>query len=148
MPAGVPLTGPGYQLTELRSIDSISLPLAAGQKVQINSVICWDTSQAGVVVKATGTSTTLQPIGRAQSAVDNSAGTGTVMVPVRLGREHWINWLDNDTGSNAITLANIGTNQYLLDDHTVTTSASADSHSGVVWGLRDNGTTVGVEFPF
>lgn len=148
MPAGVPLTGPGYQLTETGTIESISLPLAAGQKVQINSVICWDTSNAGVVVKATGTSTTLQPIGKAQAAVDNSAGTGTVMVPVRLGREHAISWLDNDTGSNAVTLANLGTSQYLLDDHTATTNSSGTSHSGVVWGLRDNGTTVGVEFPF
>ena len=148
MPAGVPLTGPGYQLTEAGTIESISLLLQAGKKCQINSVLCWDTANAGVVAPATGTSTTLIPIGKAQAAVDNSAGTGSVPVPVRLNREHSITWLDNDTGSNAVTAANVGTNQYLLDDHTVTTNSSGDSHSGTVWLLRDNGTSVGVEFPF
>jgi hypothetical protein len=151
MPAGSPLTGPGYQLTETGAIESISFPLAPGQSVQINSIICFDSSRSdGNVVKASGTSSTLKPIGKAQAAVNNSSGTSssTVYVPVRLSREVNITWCDNDTGSNAVVAADVGTEGYLLDDHTVTTVSSGTSVSGIIWLLRDNGTTVGVEFPF
>lgn len=142
------LTGPGYQLNEDGTIESISLPLGAGQSVQINSILCFDSAQPGAVYKASATATTLTPIGKAQAAVNNSSGTGTLMVPLRLNREVNIAWCDNDTGSNAVTAANLGVNEYLLDDHTVSTNTTTASHCGRVWLLRDNGTSVGVEFPF
>lgn len=51
---------------------------------------------------------------------------------VNLDREVVARWYDNDTGT-AVVAANVGSDCYILDDHTVTGSSTGNSVAGRVW---------------
>jgi hypothetical protein len=140
------LTSPRYALNVSGKIDSLSFPVAAGTKVFQGGVACFDSASPGAVYPASA-STTLSPIGLFAATVDNTAGSAAVPVQVQLNREIQLVWLDNDVSPHTVTTSSIGVNEYLADDHTVTTNSSGNSHSGRVWVVRANGQ-VGVEFPF
>lgn len=143
------LTSKRFTLKSPGTIESIALPLAAGFKAWTNGVACKDTANPGAVYPSRSGSTTLVPIGLFQQDVDNSAGSASVPVATRLNREVKLTWLENDTGSDAITVAShLLSNQYLLDDHTVTAASAGNSHSGTIWVVDAQTGQVGVEFPF
>ncbi len=143
------LTARRVTLKSPGTIESTSLPLAAGYKAWTNGVACKDTANPGAVYPARSGSATLVPVGLFQADLDNSAGATAVPVPVRLNREVKLTWLENDTGSNAITVAgHLLSNQYLLDDHTVTAASAGNSHSGTVWIVDGQTGQVAVEYPF
>lgn len=128
------------------TIKKLSFPLPAGFSCQIGSAMGIDSANPGAVYPMAA-STTLTPIGSALQAV---TGSSTAQVGIELDRERNISYWDNATGGNACTVANsLGVNQYFQDDHTITTSASGNSHSGRVWIVNAAGTgQVGIEMPF
>lgn len=126
------LTQPRMRLET--TLKSISLPLAAGATAWANGIACADTG-ANVVKPGAAGNANLRKIGEFEESVNNSAGTGTVMVLVNLDHELVGRWYDNATGANAATLSNLFAPVYIQDDHTVTTSASGNSEAGRVWGV-------------
>lgn len=138
------LTQPAMLLEE--TLNTVTLPLAASQKVWKNGMACIDTSTN--TVKKGAASTTLIPIGTFGDNVDNSVGTGSVFCNVRLQHEVTVTWFANDTGSNAFTSANaLGNTAYVLDDQTVTKASSGNSIAGRVW-MFDSLKGVAVEFVY
>ena len=113
----------------------IPLPLATSQKVYRNGMACVDSSTKTVKKGASG-NTNLKRIGTFANSYDNSAGTATVQVMVRLEKEIRAQWFDNDTGAGAITMAsNFFSLVYVLDDHTVTATAGSNGNAGRVWDV-------------
>lgn len=113
----------------------ISLPLATGQKVWRNGMACVDTSTATVKKGASGNANLLR-LGTFLNSYDNSGGTASANVMVRLEREVRGQWFDNATGSGAITMAsNFFGTVYIADDHTVTATSSGNSPAGRVWDV-------------
>lgn len=110
--------------------------LTSGQKAYKGAKIAINTSTGNAVVGATGT--TLFPIGIAAETVD--ATSGAKQLNVELDREIVVKWFKNDTGT-AVVAANVGSLCYILDDQTVTGSASGNSVAGRVWAVD---TTLGV----
>jgi hypothetical protein len=93
---------------------------------------------------AGGTAATgLIAVGRAEHAVDNSAGAnGDQTIKVRAG----IFRFDNSTSSDLIAITEIGTTCYIVDDHTVakTSNSSARSAAGIVKNVDAQGVWVAV----
>ncbi|GHT93939.1 hypothetical protein FACS1894116_07050 [Betaproteobacteria bacterium] len=107
----------------------------------------WIHAGALVAINATGyavpgvTGTGLQGVGIAQASADNRTGEdGDITIKVRRGCFA----LDNSDGGGAITLANVGKACYIVDDQTVTLTASGKSPAGIVRDVNVNG--VWVEF--
>ncbi|HEY1956040.1 MAG TPA: hypothetical protein VGH28_10510 [Polyangiaceae bacterium] len=114
-------------------IKSIRLPMGANFKAWKGGMACIDTAAAGVVVQGK-TSTTLTRIGQFAETVDNTGGAASAqLVNVDLDREICCMGFVND---GTITSANLLTNVYVADDHTVTATATGASHSGYVWKLE------------
>lgn len=120
--------------SKAKTLGTVSLPLGAGLKAFQGGIACADTSAAVVKPGASGNANLLK-IGEFAESVDNSAGTGTAQVNVRLDHELDGRWYDNATGGNAVTASNLFADCYILDDHTVTTSSSGNSKAGRVWGV-------------
>lgn len=117
------------------TIKSTMFPLGAGLKAY-SGARCYADTAANCVKPGVAGNANLQPIGIFAATVDNTAGTGTQLVQVDLDKEILVQWLDNATGSNAVTLAsNLFDDVYCLDDHTVTTSSSGNSKAGRVWDV-------------
>lgn len=136
------LTGP--RAARYTTIKSAQFPLGAGLKAYQGGRAYADSS-ANCVKPGVSGNANLNPIGIFPQTVDNSAGTGTLLCQVDLDKEILIQWLDNATGSNAVTLAsNLFQDVYCLDDHTVTTSSSGNSKAGRVWAV-DSVKGVGVQ---
>lgn len=109
-----------------------AFPLAA-VKVFQGGIACIDTSSGNITKGAA--STTLLKIGEFAESVDNSGGSaGALSVLVSLDREIVARWYDNDTGT-AVTASDVGQDCYILDDHTVTFSATGNSKAGRVWAV-------------
>jgi hypothetical protein len=110
-----------------------AFPLAASTKVYQGGIACLDTSTGDVTKGAA--STTLKKIGEFDETVDNSSGSaGALYAMVNLDREVVARWYDNDTGT-AVVAANVGSDCYILDDHTVTGASSGNSVAGRVWAV-------------
>lgn len=116
---------------ESKTIKAKMFPLAGSSKCFRGGMACADTSN-GTVVSGKA-STTLIPVGLFEADVDNSGSTATQLVQVRLDREINAVWFDNATGANKVLAANLFSNVYVLDDHTVTLASSGNSLAGRVW---------------
>lgn len=89
------------------------------------------------------TATGLVAVGRAEHAVDNSAGAnGDLTVKVLAG----IFRFDNSASADLIAITEIGTNCYVVDDHTVakTSASSTRSVAGIVKNVDAQGVWVAV----
>lgn len=106
-------------------------PMAAATKIYGGTLVCMNA--AGYATKG-ATSTTLKAIGAAEMTVDNSAGSaGDAVVPYR--RDGWFRY-DNSGSTDAITLADVGTDCYIVDDSTVAKTSGSNTRS-VAGKVRD-----------
>lgn len=119
------------------TIKSKMFPLKAGVKAYQGARAYADTANAWITIGVTGNAN-LQPLGIFDFTVDNTAGTGTTLAQVSLDKEILVQWLDNATGTGAVTLAaDLFDDCYVLDDHTVsmTNTGSNSSKAGRVWDV-------------
>jgi hypothetical protein len=140
------LTASRVSTTPTGAVAGMSMPLPAGQKAFAGGIACLDSANPGGVYRATGVAT-LTPIGWFTEDVDNTAGSASVPIGVAFARELHLSYWDSVTGAGAVTSSDLGTNAYILDDHTITKTAGTNSHSGRIWIVRGDGQ-VGVEFGF
>lgn len=122
------------RMSEEFQFSSIALPLAASQSVFQGGIACADTT-TGTVKKGAAANANLLKIGEFAETYDNSAGTASVQVLVRLDHEVTAYFYDNATGANAVTATDLFTDVYILDDHTVTKASSGNSKAGRVWAV-------------
>lgn len=113
--------------TVRRTGDRLSRPMEAGAKCWAGGVICLNA--AGNAVPG-ATSTTLKVDGVCRKTVDNTLGiAGALTVESVPG----VYRFDNSANADLITAGMVGTNCYLVDDHTV--AATSGSNTRVVAGL-------------
>lgn len=123
----------------------LSFPVAASTTLYGGSIIA--TNSAGNAV-ATSASSAIKCWGRAEFFVDNSAGAAAAKtVTVRPG----VFLLDNGTGGDALTKADVGNYVFASDDHTANKTDAGGTRAllGVMYGIDANGQIyVGVGVPF
>lgn len=105
--------------------------LTSGTKAYKGGQAALDLAGSGKVVPGT-TGTGLLKIGVFAETVD--ATSASLPVQVDLINEFTVEWFANDT-TTAVTSANIGGMAYMLDDQTVTGSATGNSIAGRVWAV-------------
>lgn len=111
-----------------------SFVLTSGVVAEQGHIACLDTS-TGLITKGQA-STTLIPIGVfVTSPFPSVTGDGTATVEVQLFSELSLYWFDNDSAPNNVQTANIGSEVYLKDDVTVTTSSAGNSKAGRVFAI-------------
>ncbi|HQS08726.1 MAG: hypothetical protein B7Y12_02145 [Rhizobiales bacterium 24-66-13] len=113
-------------------------PAKAGAKIFAGAMVALDAS--GWAVPAT-TATTLKVLGRAERAVDNTAGAnGDLTVPV--GAD--IYRFNNSASADAIALTDVGATCYAVDDNTVakTNGTNTRSAAGTVFDVDSLGVWV------
>lgn len=119
----------------------LRLPMAANLKAWKGGIACFDSGAAGYVTNGK-VAATLTRIGVFAESVDNTGGAaGALLVNVELDREVTGQFFAND---GTVTAAAIGTDVYMADDHTVSTTATGASKAGRVW-MVDSQLGVAVE---
>jgi hypothetical protein len=124
--------------TQMKDGELVAVPVAADAVIYAGAL---------VVANATGyaapgsAATTLTYLGRAEEAVDNTGGAdGAVTVQVRRGKAFkWAN-----SGSDAVTQAELGKTCYIEDDETVakTDGTGTLSAAGTVVAVDSDGVWV------
>jgi hypothetical protein len=112
--------------------------LASGNKAWKNALIGIDLGTGKVVPASTRSD--LFIIGKAAETID--ASSADKLLNVRLAREIWVEWLNNDGGS--IVATDLGALCYLKDDQSVTSVSTGASVAGRVWAV-DSSRGVAVE---
>lgn len=119
----------------------LRLPMAAAVKAYKGGIACFDTASPGYVTPGK-LATTLTRIGVFAETQDNTAGAaGALNVNVEFDREVQGQWFAND---GSVTAAAVGTDVYLADDHTVSTTSVGASKAGRCWKV-DSQLGVAVE---
>lgn len=124
--------------TPRRDGELITLPMAASKLIYTGSLVARDSSGNAT---PGATATTLIGAGRAEHQADNSAGlAGAVTVDVRKG----VFRFNNSAAADAVTRAEIGTNCYIVDDHTVakTDGTGTRSVAGAIFDVDSDGVWV------
>lgn len=127
--------------TPARANSDFSFPVAAATKIFAGSIVAINTATT-YAIKGT-VATTLKAVGMAIEQADNSAGAnGDVRVKVRRGLFQFA----NSAAGDLITLADVGSDCYIVDDQTVakTNGAATRSVAGKVRDVDAGG--VWVEF--
>lgn len=114
---------------------NIPLVLAGSTAVYAGGIAVLAPASNVCTKPVSGTSTFIR-VGEFLESVDNSATTATSFVMVSLDREITLRWYDNATGGAAVTSSQLYTTTvYMLDDHTVTSTAGSNSAAGRVWAI-------------
>lgn len=124
--------------TPIRPAEDFEFPVAAATKIFAGAIVCINSS--GLATKG-ATSTTLKTVGVAQALADNSAGAASaIRVKTRRGCFKFA----NSTTTDAITLAEVGADCYVVDDQTVakTNGSSSRSVAGKVRDVESDGVWV------
>lgn len=124
--------------TPIRESKDFGHPVAASTKIFGGALVCINAS--GFATKG-ATSTTLKCVGVAQELADNSAGgNGAVLVKTRRGCFKF----GNSSSTDAITLADVNSDCYIVDDQTVakTNGSSSRSVAGKVRDVESDGVWV------
>ncbi|WP_316154726.1 hypothetical protein [Cupriavidus sp. BIC8F] len=126
--------------TKSRAGTDFEFPVAAATKIFAGAIVAIDAT--GNASKG-ATATTLKTVGVAQAIADNSAGlAGDIRVRVRRG----IWKVANSAAADQISLADVGSDCYLVDDQTVAKTNGTNTRS-VAGKVRDvDATGVWVEF--
>ena len=113
--------------TVLRDGVLFHFPVAAATTIFAGGLVVLNAGEAEPGSVATG----LIAVGRAEEQADNSAGAaGDIKVPVRRGLFRF----ENSAAADEITLAEVGTTCYIVDDQTVakTNGGATRSAAGIV----------------
>lgn len=110
----------------------LSFPVKGSTKIYKGSLVVLDAGYAAPGSTALG----LVAIGRAKSTVDNSSGSdGDLTIEVEPGTFRWAN-------GSSIAQADVGSMAYVVDDQTVSTTASGKSPAGLIVSVDANGVYV------
>lgn len=116
--------------TPQRSAEDFGFPVAASTKIQAGAIACINAS--GYLTKG-ATETTLKCVGVSQGVADNSAGAnGAITAKVKRGCFQFA----NSASTDLITLADVGSDCYIVDDQTVAKTNGSSSRS-VAGKIRD-----------
>lgn len=121
-----------------RDSKQFSFPVAAATKIFAGGLVCIN---AGGYATKGAVATTLKTVGIAEEQVDNSGGAnGDKQVPVRRGLFRF----KNSSAGDAIALADVGADCYVVDDETVakTNGTSTRSVAGKIRDVDANGVWV------
>lgn len=122
--------------TRQRAGHSRSFPLAAATKLWAGTIACINASS---LLVAAATSTTLKTVGVTNATLDNSAGAASAIN----GEVHTGVWgpFANSAAGDQITLADVGSDCYLVDNQTLakTSGGSTRSVAGKVWDVTAEG---------
>lgn len=124
--------------TPYRKSEDFDFPVAASTKIFAGSLVCINTS--GLLTKG-AVSTTLKCVGVSRQLADNSAGgAGAIRCRVRRGCYKFA----NSSSTDLITLAEVGSDCYIVDDQTVakTNGSSTRSIAGKVRDVEADGVWV------
>lgn len=125
--------------TPERQGDILGFPVGAAKTVYQGSLVVLDAGYAEPGNTATG----LVAVGRAESTVDNAAGSaGDLSVPVRRG----VFKFANSASADLIAQADVGADCYIVDDQTVakTHGTNTRSRAGVIVAVDSDGVWVQV----
>lgn len=97
-------------------------PVAAGATIHAGGIVVLNAGKAEMASEATG----LVAVGVAQQAEDNTGGVdGAKTVLVRAG----VFAFDNSAAADEVTLADVGSDVYLVDGQTVAKTSATDTRS-------------------
>lgn len=125
--------------TPQRNGEDFLFPVSAGKVCRAGglAVLHGGTAEPGA------TAVGLVAVGRFEATVDNTAGAaGAVSVRVRRGCFRF----GNSTGADAITLADVGSPAYIVDDATVakTSATNTRSEAGIIVDIDDSGVWINI----
>lgn len=107
-----------------RDWQNFEYPVKAATKIFAGAMVAINTANAFATKGATAT--TLKAVGVAQEQADNSTGAdGDISVKVRRG----MFCLTNSAAGDLITLADVGTDCYMVDDQTVAKTSATGTRS-------------------
>ncbi len=122
----------------MKDAEIISVPVGSNAVIYAGALVAANAS--GYLVPGS-TAVTLTFLGRAEENVDNTGGAdGAVSCLVRRGKA--FKW--KNSGSDAVTRAELGKTCYIVDDETVakTDGSSTRSAAGTVIGVESDGVWV------
>jgi hypothetical protein len=115
--------------TKARPSKDFSFPAGAAKKFYAGALVVLNAA----VAEPGSAATTLRAVGRCREQVDNSGGgAGALQVPVERGCFQWA----NSAAGDAITLADVGNDCYIVDDQTVAKTNGTNTRS-VAGKVRD-----------
>lgn len=116
--------------TPYRTAEDFEFPVAASTLIYAGALVCINTSN---LATKGAVSTALKCVGVAQATADNSAGAASaIRVKVRRGCFRFA----NSASADAIALADVGADCYIVDDQTVAKTNGSASRS-VAGKIRD-----------
>ncbi len=124
--------------TSRRDGNQVEPPVAATTRIWGGSITC--VNAAGYAVPG-ATSTTLKAVGVSEHRADNSAGVaGAIRVRCRKGPHRFA----NSAAADAITLADVGSDCFIVDDQTVakTNGSNTRSVAGKIFDVDADGVWV------
>ena len=130
----------GDRHTPMKDGELISVPVAAAVKIYAGALVV---SKGGYAAPGEKAASGIVYLGRAEEHVDNSGGAaGDKSVLVRRGRA--FKWA-NAGGAGAVRQAEVGSAAYILDDQTVTKTATGATKTdpAVVLGVDSDGVWIG-----
>lgn len=125
--------------TPQRAGDEFSFPVSAGKKCYAGGLAVMN----GGTCEPGSTATGLVAAGRFEEQADNTLGQdGDVKVKVRRGCFRF----GNSSGADEITLSEVGSNAYIVDDATVakTSATNTRSEAGVIVDVDDLGVWINI----
>lgn len=118
--------------TPFRTAEDFEFPVAASTLIYAGAIVCINASS---LATKGAVSTALKCVGVAQATADNSAGAASAMrVKVRRGCFRFAN--SASASADAIALADVGADCYIVDDQTVAKTNGSASRS-VAGKIRD-----------
>ena len=126
--------------TPQRSAQDLEFPVAASTNIYAGALVCINASSLAVPGSV---ATTLKAAGVAQARANNTGGAASaITVKVRRGCFRFA----NSTAGDAIALADIGADCFIVDDQTVakTNGGSTRSVAGKVRDVDASGVWVGI----
>lgn len=118
--------------------NQVAPPVAATTRIWGGAIVC--VNAAGFAVPG-ATSTTLKAVGVSEHRADNSAGVaGAIRVRCRKGPHRFA----NSAAADAITLADVGSDCFIVDDQTVakTNGSNTRSVAGKIFDVDADGVWV------
>lgn len=128
--------------TQRRNGDQAVGPVAAATKILAGGIVCAQTGAAYLTKGATAT--TLRGVGMAEETADNTSGAAGA-INVKYRRDGWFRFANSAAG-DLITLVDVGTDCYIVDDQTVAKTNGTNTRS-VAGKVRDvDASGVWIEF--